>query len=161
MPSNVKLFFALTCAVVAYWLITTALFWVRVGIPLIAIGGLENQMVRVVTERNVEVVLFVTVPLCAVTLGLAWLVAYRHQSWARFAFLGVVLVREVGGSVYEGGRYAWKYYLQVHLARPDAYLPTAVFLFASLLIFTGNARPWFTPSPKFRNPEEPVAEIGT
>jgi hypothetical protein len=143
MPSHVRIFFWLSVAVVAYWLLVQGWYWGRIAPAVVQLGMLNDSAIRAIMGRNVVTTIFVTIPMCVSTLEFAWMAAFRHQNWARFAFGALVVFREIASAIYGGGRFAVEYYLQVHWSQPAAYVPTILLLAASIFIFTGNARTWF------------------
>ena len=146
MPSHVRIFFGLAVAVVAYWLLSETLFWVRIGLPTYLMGATSDPAIGAIMARNVQNVFLITLPYCAVTLGLAWAAAFRRQHWARVAFVAFAVLWEAAGAI-EGGRsYALTYWLQARLANPIRLVPVLLMLAAAVFVFTGNARGWFAPS---------------
>jgi hypothetical protein len=148
MPSHVRLFFVLAAAVVGYWIFQQAWFWFLIAPAVVFRGMLTNPDVRAIMEQNVVTLLLVTLPTIVAIGGLAWMAAFRRRHWARSVFVILVIVRELGIAIYQGGSYAVRYYVEVHWAQPSAYVPTILLLAASILIFTGNAHSWFQPPSK-------------
>jgi hypothetical protein len=140
MPLQIRLFFWLSVAVVAYWAIRASSFWIQ-STPYLA--GLNRYFVRTAMDTT----LFVTIPWCALTFGIAWLAAFRHYNWARWAFVILFLFREivlfadVARSV-QVRPYGYNY-LRYHWAAPSQFLTTSLLLAASTLVFAGNAKGWF------------------
>jgi len=137
---------------VAYWTFVTAWYWVRIAPGILFFGLLHNNPVgRGVLLRDIETTLL-ELTWCAVTLGVAWLAAFRRYNWARFAFVGAVLFREVVGiamdpqllhALLQGvGPYHYDE-LYRHWFKPRPPLTSLALLAASIFVFTGNARTWF------------------
>ena len=94
---------------------------------------------------------------CAVLLLLAWLAAFRRQNWARWTLLMLFVAVELaqfGGEAYFRLFYPdyalhhtlgsfLQHYVHVHWSSPWAYGIFAVKVALIVLIFSGNARPWF------------------
>jgi len=145
MPSHIRLFFWFTVAVVAIWTIRAALFWIPAAPYL---SGLSRGYVYTAIEETI----FGTLPLCVATFALAWMAAFHHYNWARWAFVGLFLFREVVlfGNVKLHLLISSYEYLRRHLTNPGQFLVTVLLLAASIFVFTGNARDWFKVSARSR-----------
>jgi hypothetical protein len=141
MPTNIRMFFWLSVAVVAIWIIRIALFWIPVAHYLSGLSGNYIHTALVGTALG-------AVPLIIATLLLDWLVAYRHHNWARWAFVGLFLLREsvLFANAKRHALMGFNEYLRLHLTTLHQLVVTLPLLAASILVFAGNSRGWFKAS---------------
>jgi hypothetical protein len=131
MPSNVAWF--------------ERLIYLDLGISiLLTILDFSNYGEQQADEMRIGYV--ITLPLIVLaTLLLVWMVAHRRMSWARWALLGLVLASDLAAL------YDWlaaeveRDALVVSLLNLVTY---ALEISAFYLIFTGNARDWFSATSK-------------
>lgn len=159
MPSNVKLFWWLSVAIAAYWVLGFA--W-QLAFPsahyLAVLAKFPPHLREEVQRADLENSIVGTVFRCGVTLGFAALAAFRRQNWARWAYAIAFLLRELlpwifAGYVYLVPAYGANY-RQAFLAtlwestvaewsNPLNYLVPIAAVVAIVAVFTGNARDWF------------------
>ena len=160
MPANVKVFWWLSVAVAAYWAIMTA--W-HVAFPsahyLAMLAKLPVELREGTRRVDILVPTFWTSLWIVVTLGSAWLAAFRRRSWARWAYVSVFLVRDflllwiVVAFVYLVPTYsalhrriAWESTWNDTVStwsNPRNYLIPLLTVIAIAAVFTGNAKDWF------------------
>ena len=159
MPSNVKIFWWISVATVAYWAVSTTWYLafptahylaVLAKLPPHLREGARNADI----EYNVAGVLFWS----SVTLVLASLAAFRRRNWARWAYSIAFLFRELLpcialGYVYLVPSYSTVYrqlflkdvWKSIVFEWSDArnYIVPVATAIAIVVVFTGNARGWF------------------
>ena len=158
MPSHIRVFWWLTVAVVTYWVCMSA--WHQIfpaPQQLAGLARLPAQEQEAWRLRDILAMSIQTLVSCAVTLGLAWLTAFRRLNWARWAFAAVFLIREsLPFSVFFFIDRRWlDVYLGMFVREISAhplnmvisYIPTAVLIVAIGFVFSGNARDWFEARP--------------
>lgn len=160
MPSNVKLFWWLSVAVAVYWAFTTA--W-HAASPsaheLAVLAKMPAELRDKVRRTDTSTPILTTAFWGAVTLGLAWLAAFRRQNWARWAYAFAFVLREfllrwiVVAYVYlapsTGAPYrralwedAWNSTFSAS-SDPRHYIVPALTIAAIAAVFMGNAKDWF------------------
>jgi hypothetical protein len=160
MPSNVKIFWWLSVAVVAYWAVMTA--WHAMfpsAHELAVLAKMPAELRDKVRRTDTSIPILTTAFWSAVTLGLAWLAAFRRQNWARWAYAFAFVVREFllpwivvayvylvqsTGAHYWGALWedAWNSTFSLS-SDPRHYIVPALTIAAIAAVFMGNAKDWF------------------
>ncbi len=159
MPSNVKVFWWLSVAVVAYWTVMTA--WHAVfpsAHELATLAKLPVELREETRRADIRFPAIATSFWVAVTLGLAWLAAFRRRNWARWAYALAFLIRAflldyiVAAYLYLVPGYGYRHAFLEQAwnstvstwSDPRSYLTPALTVVAIAAAFTGNAKAWFT-----------------
>jgi hypothetical protein len=140
MPSNIRIFFWITVALIAYWILSAG--W-----------RLESYRGHSINNAIIFVTIGSLTIQCLIYLVPAWLAAFRRQNWARWAFAVVVVTMQIlslwqatylylHGST-ERFRQIGQIVLRGYLTSPGTITETALLIVATVLVFTGNARDWF------------------
>src|ERR1700677_4869615 len=153
MPSNVRLFWWLSVAIVAYWIFDFIWYLAFPSIPHLA--TIDKLPLKVQVEifeaaRRGGILTFATqIPFWgSLTLVSAWLAAFRHLNWARWAFVIVFLLRK---SLVLIASVAYYHNLDIftnsvaheNWTDPREYVESALAIAAIVFVFSGNARSWF------------------
>lgn len=147
MPSHVRIFWWLSVAIAVYWVTSTIWFIAFQSPHELALmtklpAGLRDGIRREAFELGAVSTAF----WCTVTLGTAWLAAFRRQTWARWAFTLLFVFRLVAPLVVAASlglllaqlkRFAGEW------LSPETYVIRVLTVLAIAFIFTGNARDWF------------------
>ena len=148
MPSHVRTFWWLSVAIVVYWVVSAGWFLAFPSAHQIADLARLDADLRDNARREIfEIVTTMTAIWCAVTLGIAWLAAFRKQGWARWVFVFLFVVRQVGPFFIAAAYGNLLTYLK-RRAEGDwfdlnAYVIPLLTVLAIYFVFTGNARDWF------------------
>ena len=151
MPSHVKIFWWLSIVIVIWWVFWTARFLLFPTAHYLAVlAKLPLEFREAARRSDIQTGIISTLVWGGVTLGLAWLAAFRRLNWARWAFGIVFLIREaipflVFAAYHQLGHYMTEL-AHENWTDPVGYLIPAVTLTAIAFVFSGNARGWFTPS---------------
>jgi len=153
MPNNVKIFFGLCLALVAYWVYSTISYLAFPSAHYLAMMAKLppefRQMTRYVDIRNMTVSTSVW---CVIILLIGWLAAFRRQNWARWTLASLfvlALLLPVGVDAYLAIHYdtpigtVVQNYVHYNWSRPTEYLVLAIEAAIIVFAFTGNARSWF------------------
>jgi hypothetical protein len=158
MPSHVRIFWWLSVAIVAYWILGTAWFLAFPPHPSARILAMLAKMppdlrnIALRAERQGEIIRIIsTVIWSGLTLGFAWFAAHRHANWARLAFLVLFVIREsvphlaMFVSYYQMHHldFFWATLARENWTNPRGYLVPALATAAIAFVFSGNARDWF------------------
>jgi magnesium-transporting ATPase (P-type) len=150
MPSHVRIFWWLVVAVIAYEF-GSAVWYLLFPTPhhLAILARLPPEFRE--PERRAEFqALIISFFVKSAILLLAWFAAFRRKNWARFAFAFVVLLITLIplaiAIMYHESDWFQGY---PHGSWSDIryHLGTMLIVTAIIVIFTGNARPWFRSHP--------------
>jgi hypothetical protein len=150
MPSNVKVFWWLSVAVVLYWAFSTTWY---LAFPtaryLTILANLPPEFREGARHTDILNLLLGTLFRCGSTLGLAWLSAFRRQNWARWAFTALFILREsllflVSILYYHQLDFFIQEISRENWTDPGGYIDPILTIMAIGFVFSGNARGWFS-----------------
>lgn len=155
MPSHVRIFWWLSVAIVAYWILMTAWFLAFPSAHELTVLAKIPPHFRDIArraDRQYEIIGIVsTVVWSGLTLGFAWFAALHHANWARWAFVVLFVLREPVPYLVMFAFYYHTRHLDIFEAmlahenwtNPRGYLVPAFTIVAIAFVFSGNARNWF------------------
>jgi hypothetical protein len=149
MPSHVRIFWWLSVAIVTYWIFSTAwhlLFPTARYLTVLAKlpAELREEARRADIWNGVVLTSFWSI----VTLGSAWLAAFRHLNWARWTFAIAFLIRQLIPFAIFAAYHQLNNYI-AELSRenwtdPLIYTVLILEIIAISCVFSKSARAWFT-----------------
>jgi hypothetical protein len=149
MPSHVRIFWWLSVAIAAYWILSAIWF---LAFPTVQhLAALEKLPLEFRDKtRRVEMLteIISTIIWCAVTLALAWLAAFHRINWSRWVFAAVFIIREsmmflVSVLYYHQLDFFRQSLAHENWTNPRGYIVPALTIAAIGFVFSGNARSWF------------------
>lgn len=160
MPSNVKIFWWLSVAVVTYSVLATVWHIAFPGARYFAMLAKFSPELRESARRaDILIPTMATSFWAAVTLGFAWLAAFRKRNQARWAYAFAFVFREI---LLPCIALAYVYLVPIYDAlyrqlfwdglwkstvsewsNPRSCFVPALTIIAIAAVFTGNARDWF------------------
>ena len=141
MPSRVRIFWWLSVAIAAYWIVSAAWYLAFPSAHYLAtLARLQPELRESVRRFDLQNTIFWTSFDSVVIVGLAWLAAFRRRNWARWAFVVVFLFRESIPFLLAA------YYRRPELAHRDwtnplGYVVPALSIAAIVFVF--SERDWF------------------
>jgi len=163
VPSHVRIFWWLSVALVAYWVLSAVWF---LEFPtnhyLAVLAKLPAAHREYVRRADLQNMLIWTSILVGVTLALAWFAMFRHANWSRWAFAALFIMRESIPFLIYVAYYHRLDLFREELARenwtdPLGYVDAALSIAAILFVFSGNARGWFRTPAASSNPRHTIA----
>jgi hypothetical protein len=154
MPSNVKLFWWLSVAIVACWIFWVV--WLFAFPPHFASLAhlppeIQNRIREQVLRTGVEAGILSTLLWGGLSLGFSWLAAFRRENWARWAFLAVFIIREsiplaISVAYYHNLDFFMRSLSHENWTDPWGYAVLILTIAAIGFAFSGSSRRWFNAS---------------
>lgn len=153
MPPSVKIFFRMCVLLAAWWVFILVKFIAFPSADYLAMIAKLHAYVPDIRQRDIALTAGRTFLWSSILLLLAWLIAYRRRNWARWTLVSVFVFVEIvpiialhQDAATAGLGTFWRTYIHYYWSAPSAYALLAYKAALIVLVFSGNARPWFRPA---------------
>lgn len=144
MPSHLRIFFWLTLAVAAYWVLSTIWFLeFPPGAVKALLANLPPATRRMIEQNEWRLELVPIAARAALFGGLAWVAAFKRQNWARLGVLVLFLIMHLVPLAFSVASGRAGAYLRSTYLDPATDLAMLILAAAIFFSFTGNARAAF------------------